>query len=83
MNNFVISKGGTKAYKLLSDNILIPSGNIYPPIELTSKIVESHHIDAFTKGDLDELKKEFGYYTDLQSENSEDSITWSYFGYIS
>jgi hypothetical protein len=31
----------------------------------------------------DELTKELGYYCDLESIKSEDTITWSLFGYIS
>lgn len=84
MDNYVLSKGGTtKAYKSLKDNILLPNNCKYPPLEITSKIVESQHSGVFTIADLEELQAEFGFYTDLQSDNSEDAVTWSYFGYLS
>jgi len=83
MAKFILSKGNSKAFIDLLDNLLIPQGAIIPPVEILSKIVESKHLKDFNEENHNVLKGKKGYYSDLQSINSEDAITWSFFGYIS
>lgn len=83
MSKLVSSKGKSKSYIDFIDNLLIPLNSIVPPIEVVSKVVKSNHIKDFSDENKIKLEEKYGYYSDLQSINSEDAITWSYFGYIS
>jgi hypothetical protein len=83
MNKIIRSKGNSKSYVDYLDNLICQPESIIPPIEIVSKIVKSDHIRDFEEEFHDELKGNKGFYCDLQSINSEDAITWSYFGYIS
>lgn len=83
MLRIVNSKGNSKAYINYIDNLLIPPNSIVPPIEIVSKIVKSNHVNDFEDKYHKELEGNKRFYTDLQSINSEDAITWSLFGYIS
>ncbi|AWK51612.1 hypothetical protein DIC82_11505 [Clostridium beijerinckii] len=83
MHKTVNSKGNAKAYINYLDNLLIPKNTIVPPIEIVSKIVKSNHIYDYDGKYHEELSGIKHFYTDLQSINSEDAITWSLFGYIS
>jgi hypothetical protein len=68
------STGGVLAVADPFNNLVIPSNCSWPPIEIVKKLHKSNHQLAFSKtGPL-------GYYTDLQSLNSEDALTWSVFG---
>jgi hypothetical protein len=77
------SKGKSKSFVNLLDNLLIPPNSIFPPIEIVSKIVKSEHLKDFDAKYHNLLIGEKGFYSDLQSINSEDALTWSFFGYIS
>ncbi|MBK9290275.1 MAG: hypothetical protein IPM52_01375 [Bacteroidetes bacterium] len=77
------SKGNSGAVSSYKDNLLIPHNIIWPPIEIVGRLYKSNHLDDFDNSVQSELIKELGYYTDLQSINSEDALTWSLFGYIS
>ncbi|WP_226995420.1 hypothetical protein, partial [Candidatus Symbiothrix dinenymphae] len=59
-----------------------PSGIVFPPLEVVSKLVKSGHTKDFSSENQIILTKELGYYSNLQSIKSEDAITWSLFGYI-
>lgn len=83
MLRIVNSKGKSKSYINFIENLLIPPNTIIPPIEVISKVVKSNHLKDFDKKYHDKLIEDKGFYTDLQSINSEDAITWSLFGYIS
>ena len=77
------SKGNSGAVVNYRDNLLVPENIIWPPIEIVSRLYKSEHISDFDESFQSELQKELGYYTNLQSINSEDALTWSLFGYIS
>jgi len=77
------SKGLSYAVTSYKDNLLIPENIIWPPVEIVGRLYKSIHINDFDHSAQSELIKELGYYTDLQSINSEDALTWSLFGYIS
>jgi len=83
MDRIVNSKGKSKSYVNYIENLLIPPNAIIPPIEIVSKVVKSNHLKDFDEKDHKDLIGAKGFYTDLQSINSEDAITWSLFGYIS
>jgi hypothetical protein len=65
------------------NNILLPKNIEWPPTEIVQKFYKSKHITDYDEKYHNQLKSEFGYYCDLSSIKSEDSITWSLFGYIS
>lgn len=50
--------------------------------EIAQKLYRSTHERDFDPEDQERLKVCLGYYTDLQSLNSEDAITWSVFGTV-
>jgi hypothetical protein len=77
------SRGKSAAVVNLSDNFLIPPDTVWPDIDIANKIVKSEHISDYPEEHQTELKRQFGFYTDLQSIRSEDALTWSLFGYIS
>lgn len=83
MQRIVMSKGSSKSYINYIDNLLIPPNTMIPPVEIISKLIKSNHLEDFDVKYHKELTSVLGYYTDLQSVNSEDAITWSLFGYIS
>ncbi|GMO36945.1 MAG: hypothetical protein Ta2B_16820 [Termitinemataceae bacterium] len=77
------SKGNSGAVINLTDNILVPNTIIWPTLEIVQKLYQSNHLKDFNEEYHGILTKELGYYCDLYSIKSEDSITWSLFGYIS
>ncbi|GEM_PF-424387 len=52
----------------------------WPPPAITQKLFHGDRIWAFDKDEREILTRNLGYYTNLQSINSEDAITWSVFG---
>ena len=52
----------------------------WPPPELIQKIYQSRQVRAFTDDHLTAATSGTGFYSDLQSIHSEDTITWSVFG---
>ncbi len=71
------SKGNKLAVIDYMDNLIIPSKSIWPHFDILKKIYKSNHEKDF---DNSEIKRELGFYCDLQSLRSEDAITWSVFG---
>lgn len=74
------SKGGTLAVVNPKDNLITSGITLWPPPEIVQKLYQSRHEDAFAETDLEAVKSALGFYSDLQSLNSEDAITWSVFG---
>lgn len=71
------SRGGVLATVNPSDNLVRSGTSPWPPPEILQKFYQSRQGTAFDGADVAE---HFGYYCDLQSLNSEDAITWSFFG---
>ena len=76
----VRSKGGVLAVCDFADNLIRCEGLPWPPPPVVQKLYESRQSRAFVDDDLAAVTKRLGFYSDLQSINSEDAITWSYFG---
>jgi hypothetical protein len=76
----VRSKGGVWAFPDFTDNVIRTEDSQWPPPELVQKLCQSQQLSAFLPGDQSLLTRKLGYYSDLQSINSEDAIQWSYFG---
>jgi hypothetical protein len=76
----VRSRGGKTAVCDLDDNLLKPVGAHWPTPEIVQKMYGSDRLDAFESDDQSVVTERLGYYCDLQSLNSEDAMTWSYFG---
>lgn len=74
------SRGGVEAVYNPYDNFVRPQNILWPPAEIVQKLYESIQKYSFQK---DTSLSCFGYYSDLQSINSEDAITWSVFGSLS
>ena len=74
------SKGGTIALANPFDNLISTNVKPWPLSEIIQKLHRSRHENAFTEKEKENLKN--GYYSDLQSINSEDAITWNVFGTV-
>jgi hypothetical protein len=74
------SKGGVLALADFSQNLMRDDGVPWPPAAVVQKLYESRQARAFPMNDIQILTRRTGYYSDLQSINSEDAITWSFFG---
>ena len=72
----VESKGGVKVTINPYDNLIKTNILPWPPLEILQKLYLSNHQNSFDKSIVWDL----GYYSDIQSLNSEDALTWSYFG---
>lgn len=72
----VESKGGVKATINPYDNLIKTNILPWPPSEIIQKLYLSNHQNSFDNS----IVWDIGYYSDIQSLNSEDAITWSYFG---
>lgn len=70
------SAGGVLATYNPFDNLMHDNIFPFPTPEIVQKLYKSRHERAFNE----DIKSSIGYYTDLQSLNSEDVITWSVFG---
>ncbi|MEI6823662.1 MAG: hypothetical protein WCL51_17155 [Bacteroidota bacterium] len=77
------SKGKSGALLDYKDNFIIPDNIIWPPEEVISKLLKSSKLRYFDHTYHNNLTKDLGFYSDLQSIRSEDAITWSLFGFIS
>jgi hypothetical protein len=75
----VRSKGGVHAVCDFNDNLIRDDRLPWPPPPIVQKLYASTHAKAFAD-DLPAAEATLGHYSDLQSLNSEDAITWSYFG---
>lgn len=76
------SAGGVTAVADAWENVISTGVRPWPPPELIQKIYQSRQTRAFTGMEHVAVTAKFGFYSDLQSLNSEDAITWSVFGPI-
>lgn len=74
------SKGGVLAVCDFADNLIRDDRLPWPPPPVVQKLYESRQSRAFVDDALFAVTRRLGFYSDLQSINSEDAITWSYFG---
>jgi hypothetical protein len=74
------SKGGVRVVRDFSDNLIRDDRLPWPPPPVVQKLYESGQSRAFEGDELAAATAVLGFYSDLQSLNSEDAITWSYFG---
>jgi len=70
------SAGGVLATYNPFDNLIHDNIFSFPTPEIVQKLYKSRQERAFNE----DIKSSIGYYTDLQSLNGEDVITWSVFG---
>jgi hypothetical protein len=64
-----------------ADNLLGAPGVAWPPPALVAKLVADGRVSGtWPESLLTRVSARLGYYCPLQSINSEDAITWSYFG---
>lgn len=75
-----ISKRGVLALQNPFDNLVKGNVSPWPPPEIIQKLYKSKHETAFLIENNLDLKMPLGFYSDLQSINSENAITWSVFG---
>lgn len=76
------SRGGVIALANPLDNVIRPDGIPWPPPELVQKLYRSERVEDFSGADQKIVTRVLGFYSDLQSLNSEDAATWSMFGPI-
>ena len=76
------SRGGVVATANPYDNLVSNGIHPWPPSEIVQKMYISRQLRAFDEQNAEQVTARFGYYSDLQSINSEDAITWSFFGTI-
>ena len=74
------SRGGVLAIENPYDNLISTGISPWPPPEIVQKLYQSRQLRAFDEQSIKLLTDRIGYYTDLQSINSEDTISWSVFG---
>ena len=74
------SAGGVLATVNPWDNVVRTAVAPWPPPELLQKAYHSRQVRAYQDADAELATRTFGYYSDLQSLNSEDAIAWSVFG---
>jgi hypothetical protein len=75
--NVVRSRGGVIATVNPYDNLIRSGVSPWPPPEIVQKLYKSEQQNKF---DDPSVAGFAGHYSDLQSINSEDAITWSFFG---
>ena len=76
------SRGGTLAVIDPFDNLVTTGVAPWPPPEIVQKLYKSRHDRAFDEPDYGAVTRALGFYSDLQSLHSEDTITWSVFGTV-
>jgi hypothetical protein len=74
------SAGGVLATLDPLANVVRAGTNPWPPPELVQKLYASGRWSGKTDEDDRVVRECLGHYSDLQSLNSEDAITWSFFG---
>lgn len=77
-----VSRGGVLAVTDPVNNFVTTDIPFWPPPEIVQKLYQSHQVQAFDEPDLGAVTRSLGFYSDLQSLHSEDSITWSTFGIL-
>jgi hypothetical protein len=74
------TRRGVTAIADASDNVIRGGVDPWPPPELVQKAYQSRHVQSFDEQELTGATGVRGFYSDLQSINSEDALTWSVFG---
>jgi hypothetical protein len=74
------SAGGVLATLVPWDNLIRGVVEPWPPPELTQKLYASDKWRGCSSADDASVRTQLGYYCDLQSLNSEEAVTWSFFG---
>ena len=75
------SPSGVVLLRDFADNLIRTSDVSWPPPALVSKLVAADRVSSRWPAALaDRVSGRLGHYTALQSINSEDAITWSFFG---
>lgn len=77
------SKRGVLVLSNPLENLISTGLAVWPTPEILQKLYKSKHSSSIKNIDFDISQKGIGYYSDLQSINSEDAITWSIFGTVS
>jgi len=80
---YAVSSSGVIIVEDYRDNLIMGGISNWPPLEIVQKLVGRRGQARFMEGTTGIPDKVLGYYCDLQSLNSEDAITWSYFGVLS
>ncbi len=78
--NVAESAGGVLATIDPLANLIRQEVPLWPPPEVVQKLYASERWRGKTQEDDDAARQYLGHYCDLQSLNSEDAITWSFFG---
>lgn len=76
----VRSRGDVRALLNYEDNLIRSGISVWPPPEIAQKLYQSRHGGAFADAAREVATRARGFYSDLQSLNSEDAVTWSVFG---
>jgi hypothetical protein len=76
------SKSGVRVTRSPIENVVLHDDRLLPPPELLQKFYKSVHFIGRTPEDEQLAREGLGYYCDIQSLNSEDAVTWSFFGTI-
>src|SRR5438876_11492245 len=76
------SVGGVRAVVDPWDGLVRTGVAPWPPPELVQKLYQSRQSRAFRGVALERATSRHGFYSDLQSLRSEDTLTWSVFGPI-
>jgi len=63
-----------------ADNLVRDEQGPWPPPALVAKLGESYHAQNWPTEIADPARERLGHYCPLQSINSEDAATWSFFG---
>ena len=74
------SAGGVLATLDPLSNVIRAGVRPWPAPELIQKLYASERWRGRTDDDTRAVAATLGHYTDLQSLNSEDAVTWSFFG---
>ncbi len=72
----VASRGPSATFAALDWRDLVPGA---PELDLAPKVKKSSRLGSFEPDDRDALQARDGVYSDLQSINSEDTVTWAAF----
>lgn len=74
------SKSGVRVARHPLDNLVNGIDSPWPQPEVLQKFYASERFIGRTQEDDRVAREGLGYYCDLQSLNSEDAVTWSFFG---
>ncbi|MFH1021773.1 MAG: hypothetical protein V1809_00115 [Planctomycetota bacterium] len=75
-----VSRGGVCVLANLMEGLVRTSSDPWPPPPVVQKLRASGRFCGATEEDDAVARRHLGYYCDLQSFNSEDAVTWSFFG---